>query len=99
MNPPYAQPLIGQFCEKLATAVEDGAEAIVLVNNATETAWFQRLGDVCAAICFPRARIRFLDPQGNPGAPLQGQAIVYCGWQPHEFAHEFKQYGLVVFRE
>jgi ParB family chromosome partitioning protein len=97
MNPPYAQPLIGQFCERLAKAVEDGAEAIVLVNNATETAWFQRLGNVCAAICFPRTRIRFLDPLGNPGAPLQGQAIVYCGWRPHDFAHEFKQFGLVVY--
>jgi len=97
MNPPYAQPLIGQFCERLANAVEDGAEAIALVNNATETAWFQRLGDVCAAICFPRTRIRFLDPLGNPGAPLQGQAIVYCGWRPHDFAHEFKQFGLVVY--
>lgn len=98
MNPPYAQPLISQFCERLAVAVEAGAEAIVLVNNATETAWFQRLGDVCAAICFPRSRIRFLDPLGNPGAPLQGQAIVYCGPHVAAFVQEFGQYGLAVHR-
>lgn len=96
MNPPYAQPLISQFSEKLAEAVENGAEAIVLVNNATETAWFQRLGEVCSAICFPRTRIRFLDPMGNPGAPLQGQAIVYCGDEADTFAREFGAYGLVV---
>jgi hypothetical protein len=98
MNPPYAQPLISQFCERLAVAVEAGSEAIVLVNNATETAWFQRLGDVCTAICFPRSRIRFLDPLGNPGAPLQGQAIVYCGPHVAAFVQEFGQYGLAVQR-
>ena len=98
MNPPYAQPLISQFCERLAVAVEAGAEAIVLVNNATETAWFQRLGDVCTAICFPRSRIRFLDPLGNPGAPLQGQAIVYCGPHVAAFVQEYGLYGLAVQR-
>lgn len=98
MNPPYAQPLIGEFCERLAQTVERGAEAIVLVNNGTETAWFQRLGGVCSAMCFPQSRIRFLDQHGNPGAPLQGQAFIYCGPNPQQFMRTFASLGLVMLR-
>lgn len=97
MNPPYAQPLMGQFAQKLADEARRGSEAIVLVNNATETAWFQVMGAVCSAICFPKSRIRFLDPEGNPGAPLQGQAIIYCGDNRKSFERHFAQFGMVVW--
>jgi ParB family chromosome partitioning protein len=96
MNPPYAQPLMGQFAERLAQEVERGSEAIVLVNNATETAWFQRLGEVCTAVCFPKTRVRFLDPDGNPGAPLQGQAVLYAGPDVEAFVSRFGQFGMVL---
>lgn len=97
MNPPYAQPLIGQFADKLAAEVGRGSQAVVLVNNGTETGWFQRMGAACSAICFPKSRIKFLDPQGNPsGAPLQGQAIIYCGPDADAFEREFESFGLVV---
>lgn len=97
MNPPYAQPLIGQFAEKMAQEVERGSESVVLVNNATETAWFQRMASVCSAICFPKGRIKFLDPKGNPsGAPLQGQAIIYSGPNVDKFDDDFSKFGLVV---
>ena len=38
MNPPYAQPLIADFCEQMAARVESGevVEAIVLVNLGAE---------------------------------------------------------------
>jgi len=96
MNPPYAQPLMGQFASKFAAAIRAGSSGIVLVNNATETAWFQEIAAECSAICFPKTRIRFLDPDGNPGAPLQGQAIIYSGNSPSEFCAKFSQFGLVV---
>lgn len=96
MNPPYAQPLIGQFCERFAQEIVKGAEGVALVNNATETVWFQRLASVSSAICFPKGRVRFLDPEGNPGAPLQGQAVVYAGTDPAGFAAEFDELGFVV---
>jgi ParB family chromosome partitioning protein len=96
MNPPYAQPLMGQFADKFASEVRRGSEGIVLVNNATETAWFQTIAAECSAICFPKTRIRFLDPEGNPGAPLQGQAIIYCGPSPESFEDAFAGFGLVV---
>ena len=99
MNPPYAQPLIYQFAEAISSKYEEGkiTSAIVLVNNATETAWFQRMAAVASAICFPKGRIRFLDPDGNPGAPLQGQAIIYFGNDALLFVDEFSQYGSVYY--
>ena len=44
MNPPYAQPLMGEFAEAVASKYESGEieQACILVNNATETQWFQR---------------------------------------------------------
>lgn len=96
MNPPYAQPLMGQFADRFAAEVRRGSEGVVLVNNATETAWFQTVAAECSAICFPKTRIRFLDPEGNPGAPLQGQAIIYCGPNASNFAEAFSGFGLVV---
>ena len=96
MNPPYAQPLMGQFAARFASEIRKGSEGVVLVNNATETAWFQEIAAECSAICFPKTRIRFLDPNGNPGAPLQGQAIIYCGKKAEFFEREFSTFGVVV---
>src|SRR5690606_12121044 len=95
MNPRYSVALIQQFCEKLAAHVRAGEvrEACVLVNNATETTWFQLLATVATAICFPKGRIRFWSPDGQEGAPLQGQAVLYMGSQPDKFAQEFKKFG------
>lgn len=79
MNPPYAQPLINQFADKLAEEFKRGAvhNAIVLVNNATETNWFHTIADVSALVFFPKGRIRFVAPNGERGdAPLQGQALL-----------------------
>jgi len=95
MNPPYAQPLMGQFAEAISSRLESGEinQAIILVNNATETQWFQRMAGVASAVCFPKSRIKFLDPQGKPGAPLQGQAIIYFGDRSESFREEFSTYG------
>lgn len=92
MNPPYAQPLIQQFCAKLET--EDYTQAIVLVNNATETKWGNALLTLASAVCFPKGRIKFVDPDGNLGdSPLQGQMIAYIGLDKQRFCKEFKKYG------
>jgi ParB family chromosome partitioning protein len=101
LNPPYSQPLIGKFIQKLVEHVDgfDVIEAIVLVNNATETQWGQTLLERAAAICFPSGRIRFVDPDGNLGAPLQGQMIVCIGTDAlaDRFADHFSQFGIVTF--
>lgn len=99
-NPPYAQPLIAEFAEAIASKFEAGEieQACVLVNNGTETGWFQRMLQAASAVCFPRSRIRFVDPEGNPsGAPLQGQAVLYLGNEPETFARVFSEKGAVLF--
>ena len=95
MNPPYATELITKFCEKMARQYADGKviEAIILVNNATETNWFNTLIEHASAVVFPRSRIRFLVPEGKPGAPLQGQAIIYLGCNACSFLHVFRRFG------
>lgn len=94
-NPPYSQPLIGEFSKKITEKYNSGeiTQAIVLVNNATETLWFRKLVDDARAVLFTSGRIRFLDPQGNPGAPLQGQAFIYFGDSPNKFISEFSKFG------
>jgi phage N-6-adenine-methyltransferase len=97
LNPPYAQPLMNQFAEKLVSSLETINQAIVLVNNATETKWFQLMARQASAICFPESRIKFIDKHGNPsGAPLQGQTFLYFGGNTKGFHEHFNQFGFVM---
>lgn len=102
MNPPYAQPLIAQFSEAAAEKFErrEIKRACILVNNATETNWYQRMLVCASAVCFLRGRVKFLDPSGDPsGAPLQGQTVLYLGENPYRFARSFAGLGHVLVRE
>lgn len=96
MNPPYATELIRKFISKFVTHVSNGdiKEGIVLVNNATETNWFNELISVASAVVFPNGRIKFIDVNGEPsGSPLQGQAVVYIGDNAEKFMGEFGEFG------
>jgi hypothetical protein len=94
-NPPYAQPLVSHFSDAIVKKFKSGEidEVCILVNNATETAWFQNMAECSSAICFPKGRVRFLDQNGNPGAPLQGQAVIYLGKNADDFCNAFDKFG------
>ncbi|MEN6565868.1 MAG: DNA N-6-adenine-methyltransferase [Veillonellales bacterium] len=97
LNPPYAQPLIDNFSNKLISEItsQNINQAIVLVNNATETKWFQLLASKSSAICFPKSRIKFWSPV-KESAPLQGQAFLYFGSEIEKFINGFGKYGFVA---
>jgi len=100
MNPPYAQPAIQHFMQKLAHEVDAGhvTEAIALTHNYTDTAWFHIGARSAQAVCFTRGRIAFEAPDGRKASPTQGQAFFYYGASPAHFAAIFERFGFVMRR-
>lgn len=96
MNPPYSAELIKKFIGKFCAERLSIDEAIIVVNNATETEWFQQLVKSCNAIVFPKNRMRFYSPDGRIAHPLQGQAIMYAGNNSHRFIEVFSKIGFGV---
>lgn len=91
LNPPYARGMVGKFIDKLVDS--EFEQAIVLVNNATDTKWFSRLVEISSSIVFSKGRIKFNKPDGSIGSPLQGQAIVYVGGEGEKFRKIFGKFG------
>jgi ParB family chromosome partitioning protein len=101
LNPPYAAHLVGRFVDKLCEHHGSGevSEAILLVNNATDTGWFQRAAASCAAISFPLGRIKYLNEDQQPiNTPLQGQAFLYFGANSAGFSARFREFGFCFGR-
>jgi len=91
MNPPYSSALLIRFADKLITS--NFEQAIVLVNNATETAWFEKMVSKASAIVFHKGRIKFRKRDGEHGSPLQGQAFIYYGNNADKFLEVFSKFG------
>lgn len=94
LNPPYARGVVDRFAVKFVAHYLLGhiREGCVLVNNATETVWFQTLGVCVTAICAIQGRVSFGGPASEGNKGLQGQALLYYGahagifkrvWEPH----------------
>lgn len=98
LNPPYAQPHIEDFSDKMLAeiAARHVASAIMLTHNYTDTGWFHKLAAVAASICFTKGRIRFEAPDGTLAAPTQGQAFFYFGDNVPKFSKVFAPLGFVT---
>lgn len=98
LNPPYSHPLVEQFVDKLLQQLEKGfvSEAILLVNNNTETAWWHKAAAQATSVCFFRSRVFFWRPgQGEATSPRQGQNLFYFGPLVGNFADVFGPKGII----
>jgi len=97
LNPPYSKETVGLFAAKLVEETANLSQAIVLVNNATDTQWFHEIASVATAICFVRGRIKFNDKNGKPAnTPVQGQVCIYVGGNAEKFCLVFSSFGIVA---
>lgn len=99
MNPPYARGLIERFIERLMESHVSGdvPEALILVNNATDTRWFHHLQSASHRHTLALSyRVKFVSPQGRDPNAMQGQVVVYLGSRRAEFALAFASHGVVL---
>jgi phage N-6-adenine-methyltransferase len=100
MNPPYSGQLVKAAVTLFLDEYEAGTfkEGVFLVNNATETRWFQRAMALSSAVCFTHHRISFWNADGKRrSGNTRGQAFLYFGPQEERFADAFAQHGAVIF--
>jgi hypothetical protein len=99
LNPPYRLPEITGFLGKLVEELEAErtTEAIVLVNAATDTDWFQTISGWAEAICFPDGRLPFTHATRDVShGPCVGQALLYFGPEVERFSDVFGALGLIM---
>lgn len=99
MNPPYTRKIIDaaaeMFLEQLM--LEKVTQGIVLVNNATETRWFQSLLQQCNAMCLPDRRIAFENVDGkHVSGNTRGQVFMYFGHRVTKFKEVFSKIGFII---
>lgn len=99
MNPPYSRQLINASVDLFIKHWQAGAitQGIVLVNNATETKWFQHLLAQAAAICLVNKRIAFENRDGkHVSGNTRGQVFLYFGDKTGVFKRTFSETGVVL---
>ena len=101
MNPPYGRGLVESAVDLFLDnwKNESVSQGVVLVNNATETRWFQSLLRSGAAVCFPDRRIAFSNDDGKHiSSNTRGQAFFYFGHRMLRFSDVFGRIGIVLER-
>jgi phage N-6-adenine-methyltransferase len=97
LNPPYSQPLVGQFISKLIEEHSAGrvTAAIILTHNYTDNVWFHKAANACSVICFTLGRISFEKEGGAVAAPTQGSSFFYFGDDIPRFRKVFGDFGFI----
>ncbi len=91
MNPPYSRGLTDQFIRKICSQFQAciTKQAVVLVDNRTDTQWFHSLACVASAVAFTRRRVNFYNNQAEITSPKRGSAIFYLGPNVQAFTQAF----------
>lgn len=101
INPPFGRGIMDRACRAFLEKWAAGqiSKAVVLVNNATETAWFQSLLKECGAICLVSSRIAFYNDDGKAvSSNTRGQVFLYFGQGVRHFTEQFSDIGVVMTR-
>lgn len=96
MNPPYSGKLCSEAVTKFIDEYQAGSftHGIFLVNNSTETKWFQRALSSANAVCFTNHRISFWNADGKAqSGNTRGQAFFYFGDNSELFLESFSDIG------
>ncbi len=103
INPPYGRKIINKAIDKVIEQYQAGAfkEAILLVNNATDTLWFHNVLPFVSAVCFTKGRIAFLSPAEDGvlkhvSGNTRGQVLFYFGKNAKKFINAYKDLGWVL---
>ena len=97
MNPPYSNPEIQLFTDKVLSEFKSKniSSAIVLTNNSGDTAWHHNLANASSAICITLGRIKFESQTRESNSPAMGQSFFYLGKSPDKFARVFSSIGRI----
>lgn len=102
MNPPYSNGAVRAAVDRLLEAFDARrfSRGIVLVNNASETRFFQKLLKQSAALCLPGHRIAFENVDGKRvSGNTRGQTFFFLSRDPkavNAFAGAFQPFGPVL---
>ncbi len=96
LNPPYQQPLIADFIDKLIEELPHIEAAILLTNNNTDTKWFVKSARAAALICLTTGRIKFYTEETEGTQPVNGQAFFYFGDKTQDFKNVFCDVGMIM---
>jgi hypothetical protein len=96
LNPPYSNP--APWIDRALTAYAAGQvlALLILVNDQTDAAWYQRLLHAGAAACLLARRVPFWHPDRAGETPRQGQTMVSIGVYPARFAEVFAAHGTLI---
>lgn len=97
MNPPYNRSLLSALCSLFVDQYRQGAfvQGIVLINNTSDTRYWQRLMESCTMSCHVSHRIYFNQSDGTPTkGNTRGQNFFYFGHRADVFAAVFGELGI-----
>lgn len=102
LNPPYSPILTKQFAAKFHNEWEGGKirQAIVLINNSTETRAFDLFSRCATVQAYPRKRIQFISVEGRcKSQNSRAQTFFYCGPRWKRFRNLFAEANCRIMRE